>query len=308
MPDGSGRPSIEAEARAAAAEAAREAKAEVLDRAEQADASRRSRTKGKAPAKSLRKAKEGFQEFTIDVWITDFNSVEFGFWKRERNKGKSRQFTSDMDIYAEIVENGVRTGLLGYREDLWKKKSGMDKRLVLRLFGENLNWRGTMDLLIGRSLQMTIGAHGLPVVAFAANLVDYSYVTYVERSAHKWPLCPEDFSFFIIENRRPTFYRLRRDVIDLGGDYTLFDEQGVAIGRLDGRVFTLGGKWTCRVRKDRAEPRLMSILKLFGGMLAFNRSCRRHLKDLYYDVRAGRIVPKLETQEDDLYMNPRRVR
>ena len=35
--------------------------------------------------------------------------------------------------------------LIAYREELWKKKEGMDRRLVLRLFGEKLNWRATMD-------------------------------------------------------------------------------------------------------------------------------------------------------------------
>ena len=66
-----------------------------------------------------------------------------------RNRAKSRQFTSDMDIFAEVIENGERTGLLGYREDLWKKSTGMDKRLVFKLFNETLNWRATMDLMIG---------------------------------------------------------------------------------------------------------------------------------------------------------------
>jgi hypothetical protein len=303
MPDGSGKPSIQAEAAIASAEAAREAKAEVLERA------RTEVTPAAAPKTTGRGRKRTeFHEFFVDVWLTDLNSVEFGFYKHSRNKAKSRQFTSDMDIFAEIIENGERTGLLGYREDLWKKKTGMDKRLVFKLFGEKLNWRGTMDLMLGRSLQLTIGAHGLPVTAFAINLGDYEFVAQIERSAHKWPMCPEDFSFFLVEGGRPMFYRLRQDFIDLGGDYTLYDEQDHAIGRLNGHVFTLGGKWSARVRSDRADPRLLSVLKLFCGMLAFNRPCRRHLRQLAREVEAGRLIPKLETQEQDLYMNPRRVR
>ena len=86
-----------------------------------------------------------------------FNSVEFGIYKHSRNRAKSRQFTSDMDIFAEVIENGERTGLLGYREDLWSKNVGMDKRLVFKLFNETVNWRATMDLMIGRSLQLTLG-------------------------------------------------------------------------------------------------------------------------------------------------------
>ena len=170
MADGSGKPNvIVKEAEAAAAEAAREAKAEILERGP-----------GKRPAGASRAVdgKKPYHEFVVDVWITNFNSVEFGFYKHSRNKAKSRQFTSDMDIFAEVIENGERTGLLGYREELWKKNTGMDKRLVFKLFNESLNWRATMDLMIGRSLQLTLGARGVPVFAFSANIGDHDFMVY----------------------------------------------------------------------------------------------------------------------------------
>lgn len=312
MADGSR--TIEAEADAAAAEAAREARAEVLEKADQeqvnldrvraVDAKRAA--KPKKPTKI--KANSDWVEFKVSVWITDFNSIEFGIYKHSRNRAKSRQFTTDMDVFAEVVENGERTGLLAYREDLWKNSTGMDKRLVLKLFNETVNWRATMDLLVGRSLQLTVGAHGLPVTAYSLNTGDHDNMVYLERSAHKWPLMPEDFSFFLLEGRRPQFYRLRRDFIDLGGDYKLYDEQGNLVGRLDGAVFSIGGRWKGRVRKEHADPRMLMVLKLFCGMIIFNRDARRHLRTLYNEVRAGKLIPKLERQEAELYMNPRRVR
>src|SRR5688572_7255862 len=125
MADGSR--ALEIEADAAAAEAAREAKAEVLARAvtvESADSIPRSAKPAK-PAKG--RAKAQWSEFTVNVWITPFNSIEFGIYKHSRNRAKSRQFTTDMDIFAEVTQNGERTGLLGYREDLWRKNTGMDK-------------------------------------------------------------------------------------------------------------------------------------------------------------------------------------
>lgn len=289
---------IEVAARNAAADAARETQAEAKAAAKPAS---------KAAAKKA-KANAAFKEFTVDVWITNLNSVEFGLYKHSRNKAKSRQFTSDMDIFAEVVENGERTGLLGYREDLWKKASGMDKRLVFKLFNETLNWRATMDLMLGRSLQLTHGARGLPVVSFSANIGDHEFMVYIERSANKWPLLPENFSFFILDDKKPEFYRLRRDFIDISGDYTLYDQQDRRIGRIDGKVFTLGGFWRTRVKTEYADQRLMMVLQLFCGMLAFNRGVRKHLKSLARDMSAGRLQPKLEKQESDLYMNPRRVR
>jgi hypothetical protein len=305
MADGSR--TLEIEADAAAAEAAREAKAEVLSRAvtvESAEAlPRKQATKA---AKSRKKA--DWDEFTVNVWITNLNSVEFGIYKHSRNRAKSRQFTTDMDIFAEIIEDGERTGLLGYREDLWRKNEGMDKRLVFKLFNETVNWRATMDLMIGRSLQQTLGARGLPVTCFSVNVGDHESVVYLERSANKWPLMPEHFSFFLLDDGKPRFYRLRRDFINLGGDYTLYDHHNQNIGRLDGKVFSIGGKWYGRVKADHSDPRLMIVLKFFCGMLIFNDETRRHMRKLAREVIAGRYSPKLEKQEADLYMNPRRVR
>lgn len=292
MADGSRPSRMDVDGKGAAADAAAE---------ERGDARAGGMLRGKA-------ARPGWAEFTVDVWITDLNSVEFGIYKHSRNKAKSRQFTSDMDIFAEIIEGGERTGLLGYREELWKKSTGMDKRLVFKLFGEKLNWRATMDLMLGKSLQLTLGARGLPVTVFSLNIGDHDHVVYLERSANKWPGLPEQFSFFLMEDGKPQFFRLKQHMIDLGGDYTLYDQRGRNIGNIDGRLLTIGGKWHGRVRAAEADPRLMMVLKLFCGMLAFNRSCRRHIRRLAAGVAAGRIEPTLEKQEADLYMNPRRVR
>ena len=306
MADGSR--SLVLEAESAAAEAAREARADVLERAVTVEsaATLPARKQPKATPKTGKRS--AWAQFTVDVRITNLNSVEFGIYKHSRNRAKSRQFTSDMDIFAEIVEDGERTGLLGYREDLWSKNAGMDKRLVMKLFNETLNWRATMDLMIGRSLQLTLGARGLPVTCFSVNANDTDSMVYVERSANKWPLAPEHFSFFLLEGGKPLFYRLRRDFIDIGGDYTLYDHRNTAVGRLDGKVFSIGGKWYGHVHPDHANPRLLTVLKLFCGMLIFNPDCRRHMRRLARDVRRGTYTPKLEKQESDLYMNPRRVR
>jgi hypothetical protein len=306
MADGSR--SVALEADAAAAEAAREAKAEVLQRSVTVESAASLPRASKARKTRNGGKRADWAEFVVDVWITNFNSVEFGIYKHSRNRAKSRQFTSDMDIFAEVIEDGERTGLLGYREDLWGKNTGMDKRLVMKLFNETLNWRATMDLMIGRSLQLTLGARGLPVTCFSVNANDTDSVVYLERSANKWPLAPEHFSFFLLEGHKPQFYRLKRDLVDLGGDYTLYSHRNEAVGRIDGKVFSIGGKWRGRVHPEHANPRLLTVLKLFSGMLIFNPDCRRHMRRLARDVLRGRYEPKIEKQEGDLYMNPRRVR
>lgn len=312
------------EANAAAADAAADARAEALERAKESVSAKkpsaiiegvatevgkptndnvRSKPKGK-PAK----ANDPYSRFTVDVWVTNFNSVEFGIYKRARNKAKSRQFSADMDIFAEILENGERTGLIGYREDLWTKKTGFDKRLVFKLFGEKLNWHATMDLMLGRSVEKTIGARGIPVCSYSVNTNDHEQIVYVERSANKWPFMAEHFSFFLMDEGKLRFYRIKQDLISIGQDYNVYDATGRKIGVLDGKLFSIGGLWHCKVLKNFSDKRLLAVLKLFCGMLSFNRQCRRHVQRLSDAVAGGRVEAKIEKQEADLYANPRRVR
>jgi hypothetical protein len=288
----------EAVAERAAADVAVEAKSETIADVEADRAKRAPRSKPGDP----------YHRFRVDVWVTNLNSVEFGIYKRARNRAKSRQFTADMDIYAEVIEDGQRTGLLGYRRDTWAGAKGFDKRLVLKLFGEKLNWRATMDMMLARSIQETVGARGLPVTCFAVNTNDHDQVVYVERSANHWLGLPEHFSFFLMDERGLRFYRVKQDILSIGRNYSVWDAAGRQIGLLDGRVLAIGGLWDCKVKREHAEPRLLAVLKLFTGMLVFNTACRKHVRRLHHEIRLGRIEPKLQRQEADLYMNPRRVR
>jgi len=79
------------------------------------------------------------------------------------------------------------------------------------------------------------------------------------------------------------------------------------VGYLDGKVFSIGGKWKGRI-KSGADKRLKTVMKLFGAMMIFNTDCRHHMKRLYKDMRRGKVKPTLDRQEADLYTNPRRMR
>ena len=247
----------------------------------------------------------GYSQYTVDLWWTDLNSVEIGFFKHARHRAKSRQFSKDSDVIGAVDVNGKRTGLLTYRRGLWEESEGMKKRLVVKLFSEEMNWRGTMDMLMGRSLQLTLGAKGFPVPAFTINLSGHEQIVNVERSARKWPLIPEDYSFFILEDKTPRFYRLRRDWISIGQDYTLYDERAIRIGHLNGRVLDIGGRWDVKIREDHDNPRLNGTLQLFCGMLRFRKPVERNLRKLTRDVMRGGADLRMDTQEIDLYQNPR---
>ncbi len=298
------------EADSAAADAAADARAEVLERAEH-EGNIEAPPMSKRRAKKLAKqstSKEGWHHFIVDVWLTDLNPTEFGIFKRSRNRARSRQFTKDMDIFAEVIENGERKGLIGYRKELWKNSDDAGKRLVFKLFTDKLHWRATMDLMLARSIQQTIGARLLPVTTYSVNNSGEEQVVYLERSANKWPLLPENFSFFLLQDGKVEFFRLRQDFIRLGDDYTIYNGRNEVIGMLDGAFFTISGKWRGRIREDYADKPLLNTLQLFCAMLIFNDQCRSHIKQIAKGVIAGEIEPKLEKQEKDLYMNPRRVR
>ena len=252
------------------------------------------------------KAKD--RRYKVDLWLTDLNTVEVGILKQTQHRAKSRQFSKDMDVIGQIKEEGERKGIVAYREGLWKHEDQMQKRLVIKLFTDKMNWRGTMDMMLGRSLQQSHGAGGFPVVSYAINISGHDQLIQLERSARQWPWTPERYSFVILTDEGPKLYKLRRKILCMGLDYILYDEHNRKIGLLDGKVITLGGAWKVRVDGAHASKELDVILQLFCAMLRFNDDARRHILQLSRAIRKDKINPKLTAQETDLYMNPRRTR
>ena len=258
-------------------------------------------------AQDARKAKRSMRKFKVDLWATDFNTAEIGILKRTQNEAASDQFTKDMEIIGQTVDGGNREAIIAYRKELWDDTQGTDRRLVIKLFSETLGWRGTMEMMVGRSLQLTRGA-GIPVPAFSLNLARHQQLIQVERCARKWPLLPERFTFFIETKRGPRFYTLRENLFTIGADYSLYDEQNRKIGHLDQRVLNLGGAWIVKLDRAHTSRKLETVLEMFCAMLRFNGASKRHIKRLHAKIRDGKIAPQLSHREVDLYYNPRRRR
>ena len=264
-------------------------------------------TKAQDTRSEKRAAKRSMRKFKVDLWATDFNTAEIGILKRTQNEAASDQFTKDMEIIGQTVDQGEREAIIAYRQELWDETEGTERRLVLKLFSETLGWRGTMEMMVGRSLQLTRGA-GIPVTAFSLNMARHEQLIQVERCARKWPLLPERFTFFIETKRGPRFYTLRENLFTLGADYSLFDEQNRKIGHLDQQIFNLGGAWIVKLDKAHTHRKLETVLEMFCAMLKFNRASKRHIKCLHNNIRDGKISPELSHREVDLYYNPRRRR
>ena len=122
---------------------------------------------------------------------------------------------------------------------------------MLKLFTPSMNWRASMDMLVGRSVQLSAGAGGFPVTAYSIHVEGLDQVIQLERSARKWPGLPEQFSFFLMEDGEAKLYRLRHDWIDIGGNYTLFDQTGAKIGHLNGPSFR---SWRSLGRRPERGP------------------------------------------------------
>ena len=247
------------------------------------------------------------RKFKVDMWATDLNTAEIGILKRTQNEAASDQFTKDMEIYGQTVDDGKREALFAYRKELWDESEDFDRRLVIKLFSESLSWRGTLEMLVGRSLQLTRGS-GVAVPAYSINLSRHQQLVEVERCARKWPFMPERFTFFLQTKSGPKFYTLRRKVFCFGADYVLYDQQARKIGYLDQKLINLGGAWIVKLDPKHTHAKLETVLELFCAMLKFNRACKRHIGKLSNKVRDGKISPTLTHREKDLYYNPRRRR
>ncbi|MEM7327283.1 MAG: hypothetical protein AAF437_01010 [Pseudomonadota bacterium] len=252
------------------------------------------------------RAKTKRRKVKVDFWATDLNTAEIGIMKRTQNEAASDQFTKDMELYGQTVVDGKREALIGYRQELWDASEGFDRRLVIKLFSESLGWRGSAEMMLGRSLQLSLSAGGEALPVFSINLARHDQLIQLERVASKWPFMPERFSFFIQNKTEVKFYTLRRHLFCIGADYSLFDQKGRKIGVLDHQLFNLGGAWMMRIDPDFRDRKLEAVLELICAVLKFNGAGRKHVKKLSEQVLRGKLKADLDHDEEDLYRNPRR--
>lgn len=260
-----------------------------------------------AEAKTTKRAaaKTKRRKVKVDFWATDLNTAEIGLMKRTQNEAASDQFTKDMELYGQTVIDGKRQALIGYRQELWDGSEGFERRLVIKLFSETLSWRGTAEMLLGRSTQLTLAAGGRPVQSFAINLARHKQLIQLERSAMHWPFQPEKFSFFIQGKTRSEFYTIRRHWFGFGADYSIYNQKGRKIGVLDHQLLNLGGAWMVRIDPQFQDRKLEAVLELFCAVLKFNRAGRKHVRAMAEQVFRGKVQPDLDHDEESLYLNPR---
>lgn len=261
-----------------------------------------SKSKQRAAAKTKKR------KVKVDFWATDLNTAEIGIMKRTQNEAASAHFSKDMELYGQTVIDGKREALIGYRQEAWDGSEGFDRRLIVRLFSETLGWRGSAELMLGRSVQLSLAAGGRAVQSFTVNLARHNQLIQLERCAKHWPFQPEKFSFFIQGKKDVKFYTVRRHMFSFGADYSVYDQKGRKIGVLDYQLVNLGGAWMMRLKPEYYDRKLETVLELFCAILKFNRAGRKHVEAMTEQVFRGKVQVDLDHDEEDLYQNPRRQR
>ncbi len=96
---------------------------------------------------------------------------EIGIKKSEEYRAKSRKFTADMDLFGKVKIDKSDYGYIGYRKKLWETDKLENKILDVRLFDDTMNWLGTIEENLLKSVLLTI-VNEETSLAFAVTLRD----------------------------------------------------------------------------------------------------------------------------------------
>ena len=174
-----------------------------------------------------------------------------------RNRAKSRQFSSDMDIFrrGDRGRRPHRPARLP-RGPAGTKNTGMDKRLVFKLFNETRQLARHHGPYDRPQPAADAGRRGLPVTCFSINVGDHDNMVLSRALRPQMAAAAQNFSFFLLEDwQARSSYRLRRDFIDLGGRLHALQSAQPA-GRLPRRqrCSRSAAKWKGKVKVGARRP------------------------------------------------------
>ena len=260
-----------------------------------------------APKKKADKKKVKIK-YEIDMWRSGVHRVEMGIKKKEQQRAKSRQFTKDTDLIGEVSKDGEKIGYIAIREGAWKEELLEKQRLIIKYFTESLGWKATLEELTARSIANTLTCgHGTPF--FMINESKSERLTYIRKvyKTHKYKL--NLYTFEIVYDDYVDFFTIRKDRISLGEDYTVYKNGDNQIARLDGKRFDIGGQWNIEFTEGfKPKLELLNVLITFCGAIKFMEDTEARLKKVAKKLSKGEIEKiSLDTQEELLYLNPRRV-
>ena len=249
------------------------------------------------------------KEIVLDLWKTDAHKINMGIKREKEHQAKSRQFTKDTKIIGNVKENDEESGYATFREDPWELPYP-DKKIVIKIFGERMNWRGSLEEISARGIPQSIAANrGLPV--FLLNLTGNKHVIYLEKVQKEGSMGKNIYAFTLINSKTKEMfpYTIQEDRLSLGSDWDVLDMTEEKIAKIDGAAFNVGGKFT--IKLDTKNPfyytKLKDVILLFAILLRFLEDVEDKLKDVIKELKANKKPIKITAKEAMLYLNPRRV-
>lgn len=272
--------------------------------------SKNASSKNGVKKKDLTKVKT---KFVIDLWATDLHSEKIQLFKHARRASKDRQWSKDSDIIGIINRDGKEWGPIAYRKDEWKTSDYLKSKLILKTFTQSNYWRGSIQLLVGRSVMLSQVSNE-PSPVFLVNYNDSQFVTYLQKVPHKnfFSTQGEVWGFDLLisdETGEIQTFEIDDNRFTLGTDFYVKNINDQIVAKIDGKILNVGGKYEIEIYdEDLAKnKRFYTSIVLFTSIIEFIDDIKNRLKIIIRLLQRPGEKLDLDWSEKELYFNPRRA-
>ncbi|MFV2015469.1 MAG: hypothetical protein ACC656_08590, partial [Candidatus Heimdallarchaeota archaeon] len=183
-----------------------------------------------------------------------------------------------------------------------------DKRLVIKLFTKTMNWYGTLEEAVGRSITQSL-VYRQKFASFIMIIPRYKYMLKLEKNLGGFGR-KETYSFaFFNEEGNVKSFMIEQKRFSFGDDWSVKDATGKMVADVDGKKFDIGGQWNVRIyhKKLAKETEFFIPLLLFASMRKFEGKVEKRISNLIKKVKNRGIVD-IDKEELSLYENPRSLK
>lgn len=248
------------------------------------------------------------KEIEVDMWKTGAHAVEIGIKKEAELRSKSRQFSKDMDIVGQVVEEKT-VGYITFREEPWKLEEP-DKYVVIKGFTKSINWKASLEQLVAKTMMQSVAAdRAMPV--FMINLSNSEHLVTLEKTHRKPSIGKSIYAFNLInDDLNVLTYAIETDRMSIGNDWFVFDNSRNKVAEIDGSKFNIGGKYIIRLNTELEtyNSKMEYVLILFAALNNYLSDIEGAVEKGMKKIKDGKAIAKVSKEEAQLYLNPRRIK